>query len=156
MKKQIVYVDLDGVVADFIGGIEKIYPKLKSVPEKTKQKVIDKLCEKNPNIFHTLPEMNGAVESVKKLMLHYDVYFLSTPMWDVPESYTAKRHWVEEKFGLAAKKKLILTHRKDLAIGDFLIDDRLKNGVEGFKGKHIHFGQAPFETWDKVLKYFKI
>jgi hypothetical protein len=39
--------------------------------------------------------------------------------------------------------------------GDYLIDDRIANGVESFKGTHVHFGQPGFENWDKVIKYFE-
>jgi phage terminase small subunit len=32
--------------------------------------------------------------------------------------------------------------------------DRLKNGVDKFPGIVIHFGQSPFENWNKILDYF--
>ena len=32
------------------------------------------------------------------------------------------------------------THRKDLLIGDYLIEDRLANGAKDFKGELINFG----------------
>ena len=35
---------------------------------------------------------------------------------------------------------MIITHRKDLLIGEYLIDDRLANGAEHFRGKLISFG----------------
>ena len=81
------------------------------------------------------------------------MYFLSTPMWDIPESYTDKRLWLEKYYGDLAKKRLILTNRKDLAIGDYLIDDRLKNGSEKFKGKFIHFGTRTFPDWETVIAF---
>ena len=86
-------------------------------------------------------------------MEHYDVYFLSTPMWNVPNSFPGKRIWIDKHFGEAAEKRLILTHRKDLNMGEYLIDDRLRNGVDKFTGEHIHFGQKGFETWAEVLEY---
>ena len=48
---------------------------------------------------------------------------------------------------------MILTHNKNLSIGDFLVDDRLKNGVDKFKGEHIHFGTEKFPDWEVTLKY---
>ena len=51
------------------------------------------------------------------------------------------------------QKRLILTHRKDLLIGDYLIDDRLKNGAGEFKGELIHFGTIKFPDWKTVLEY---
>jgi 5'(3')-deoxyribonucleotidase len=76
-------------------------------------------------------------------------------MWDIPESYSDKRLWLEKFYGNLAKKRLILTNRKDLAIGDYLIDDRLKNGSEKSKVKFIHFGTKSFPDWDSVVKYLK-
>ena len=37
--------------------------------------------------------------------------------------------------------------------GDYIIDDRLKNGVDKFDGKHIHFGTEEFTDWESVLKF---
>jgi 5'(3')-deoxyribonucleotidase len=74
-------------------------------------------------------------------------------MWDIPESYTDKRLWLEKYYGDLAKKRLILTNRKDLAIGDYLIDDRLKNGSEKFKGMFIHFGTKAFPDWESVITF---
>lgn len=76
-------------------------------------------------------------------------------MWLVPESFTGKRLWVEEHFGELATKRLILTHRKDLAIGDYLIDDRKANGAGEFTGVHIHFGTEHFPNWRKVREWFE-
>ena len=36
-------------------------------------------------------------------------------------------------------KRIFLTHRKDLLMGDILIDDRTANGAGEFKGKLILF-----------------
>ena len=32
-----------------------------------------------------------------------------------------------------------------------IIDDRTKNGVEHFEGRHIHFGTEEFPDWESVL-----
>ena len=56
-------------------------------------------------------------------------------------------------FGNKARKRLILTHRKDLNIGDFLVDDRTKNGAGEFKGELIQFGIDKFPDWAAVKKY---
>jgi len=38
-------------------------------------------------------------------------------------------------------------------MGDYLIDDRTANGVDEFKGEHVHFGTAAFPDWDSVVSY---
>ena len=55
--------------------------------------------------------------------------------------------------GDPAYKRLILTHNKQLNIGDYLIDDRTKNGAGEFTGEHIHFGTEKFPDWKSVLDY---
>lgn len=145
---KILYIDMDGVIADFDKGVQYLEPGMPWDREN-----VDRVCESNSRVFETLPEIEGGIEAVRKLMNKYDVYFLSTPMCNVPDSYAGKRIWVREKFGKLADKRLILTHRKDLAIGDILIDDRLTNGSEGFKGEFIHFGTENFPNWETILNY---
>lgn len=152
MKKRILYIDMDGVIADFDSAIQRHAPLFKTDPT-IDQAIVDSICEENPRIFYGLDPLPDAIDSVKHLMDHYEVYFLSTPMWTVPNSFTDKRLWIEHYFGDKGTKRLILTHRKDLCIGDILVDDRLKNGSENFKGIHIHFGQPMFPNWEIVYEH---
>ena len=159
LKKKVLYIDMDGVVADFWKAIQINQPKIddkKYFPVYADQeKEVDAICERNPHIFKYLSPIEGAIEATKPLFEKFDVYFLSTPMWDVPESYTDKRLWLEKHYGNLAKKRLILTNRKDLDIGDILVDDRLKNGAKDFKGIHVHFGTKEFPDWESVVNFLK-
>lgn len=72
-----------------------------------------------------------------------------------------KRLWIEKHFGEIFYKKVIITHRKDLLIGDYLIDDRIANGAGNFKGAHLHFGwnyinnkDNIYPNWEAILTYF--
>ena len=38
--------------------------------------------------------------------------------------------WVKKYLGSHAKKRLILTHHKNLSLGDYLIDDRITTAVK--------------------------
>jgi 5'-nucleotidase len=82
------------------------------------------------------------------------VLIASTPSWSSPSSWSEKRVWVEEHLGDAGKKALILTHRKDLLVGHYLIDDRTKNGAGEFPGTLILFGSPGFPDWRSVRKFF--
>ncbi len=159
MSKKILYIDMDGVIADFDHAIKSFCPELETsdkFPDYESRSVkVNEICESNPNIFHTLLPIHGAIPSVKRLMEIYDVYFLTTPMWNVPESYIGKRIWLENHFGEESMNRLILTHRKDLNIGTFLVDDRLRNGVDRFTGEHIHFGTPKHPDWRTVLFYLE-
>jgi 5'-nucleotidase len=152
LKEEIVYVDMDGVIADFDKAIRKIHPTCFELEDGDERgRIIDEICEADIRIFQSLEPMDGGIEAVKLLDKYYTTYFLSTPMWNVPESFTDKRLWIEKHFGAFGTKRLILSHRKDLNRGAFLIDDRIKNGVAEFKGKHIHFGTKEFPNWSSVL-----
>ncbi len=155
-KKKIVYYDLDGVVVDFKKGLFKAASIHQTAPFRiSDEKDIDELICKTEGFYENLPAIPGAVEAVKEVMELFEVYFLSTPMWGDPRSYTGKRIWVEKHFGDAATKRLILTHRKDLAIGHYLVDDRTKHGAGEFKGVHIHFGTEAFPDHKSVCEYLK-
>jgi 5'-nucleotidase len=156
--KKTLFLDMDGVIADFDLGIKCLVPGLDTGGEtqadyEIRSKLVDEICEANPTIFHDLPPIPGAIETVNKLFELFDVYFLSTPMWNVPDSYTGKRIWLEKHFGDKVIKKLILTHRKDFICGDILVDDRHKNGAGEFNGEFIHFGSALFPNWESVFNY---
>ena len=51
---------------------------------------------------------------------------------------------------------MVITHRKDLCLGDYLIDDRGKNGTSEFTGEWIEFGSEKFPNWNSVLVYLGI
>jgi 5'-nucleotidase len=153
MEKKIVYVDMDGVVADFEKAICEQVPHWHQLSEDEQGALTDEVCGANPGFFEKLEPIKDAINSIHRLMEKYEIYFLSAAMWNVPTSYTDKRIWIENHFGLAFKKRLILTHRKDLNMGDYLIDDRTRHGVDRFKGKHIHFGTETFPHWEAVCAY---
>ena len=48
---------------------------------------------------------------------------------------------------------MVITHCKHLCKGDFLIDDRDKNGAAEFEGELILFRSERFPNWDSVVEY---
>jgi 5'(3')-deoxyribonucleotidase len=160
MNKKILYIDMDGVVANFDKKILSINPSIGTLTShapnyEERFVMVEKVMVENPRLFTELEPIEGSIEAVKRLWKHYDIYFLSTPCWMLPESYTDKRLWIGQHFGEEAKDRLILSQRKDLCIGDYLVDDRTANGAGEFTGKHIYFGYAHsvFPTWVEVETY---
>ena len=136
---------MDNVIVDFQSGINELSHDLK---EK-----FDGRLDEVPGIFSKMIPIENAVESVKELSKVFDTYLLSTAPWDNPSAWSDKIIWVKKYLGEVAYKRLILSHHKNLNKGDYLIDDRTKNGADKFEGEHIHFGQAAFPTWNEVLDY---
>jgi 5'(3')-deoxyribonucleotidase len=97
--------------------------------------------------------MSEAIESFETLATHYDTYILSTAPWGNPSAWIDKVLWVQKYLGKPAYKRLILSHHKNLNDGHYLIDDRTKNGVDRFRGEHIHFGTERFPDWKAVVAY---
>ena len=152
-NKKILYIDMDGVVANFEKGIKQYLQEWDSLSDDQKGDKTDEVCGNANNFFLDLHPIEGAIDAINKLAIIYETYFLSAAMWNVPESYTEKRLWIEKHFGDSFRKRLILTHRKDLNMGDYLIDDRTSHGAGDFKGKHIHFGKEEFPDWSSVEKF---
>jgi 5'-nucleotidase len=134
---------MDGVLCDFEGAVN-------AHPNRDKYKnKIDCI----PGIFKDLEPLPGAIEAFEYLWDVFDVYILSTPPWNNPDGWIHKREWVE-KYIPKAKKRLILSHHKNLNRGDYLIDDSHYRGQADFGGEWIHFGTPDYPNWESVLLYF--
>jgi len=142
-NKKIVYIDMDGVLCDFWSAVES-HPDRKNYSKST----VDMI----PGIYDDLKPMPGAIEAFEKLFEDFDVYILSTPPWRNPEAWIHKRAWIE-KYIPKAKRRLILSHHKNLAKGDILIDDTNYRGQSKFEGEWIWFGKGKFKGWTEVVEY---
>jgi len=148
--RKTLFVDLDGVVADFEKNAKEHAERLGITFEKFISK---KMYHSTPEFYLQLELMPGAKETIKKLDEKYEIVFLSAPSWGNVDSFTEKRLWIEKYFGDWGKKRMDLSFRKGHYMGHYLIDDRLKYGAGDFIGEHIMFGTNPFETWAEVEKY---
>lgn len=154
-----IFIDMDGVIVDLSQNINRWFDNHPNLKEKYKN-----FPDHIPGIFRDPKPIKDSIESIKKLCSteKYNILIASSSPWGNPQSSTDKRFWIEKYFGDIFHKKLILTHRKDLLRGDYLIDDRLKNGAGEFKGKLLRFGtdwetgeKNEFPTWKEILNFFE-
>ena len=136
---------MDNVLVDFPSGISKLSQEVINEYESNLDEV--------PNIFSLMEPLEGAIDSFKILSQRYDTYILSTAPWKNSSAWSDKVKWVKKYLGESAYKRLILTHHKNLNYGDYLIDDRTKNGAGEFKGELIQFGTDKFSDWKSVCSY---
>tara|TARA_B100000575_G_scaffold148723_1_gene118630 strand:+ start:4090 stop:4563 length:474 start_codon:yes stop_codon:yes gene_type:complete len=151
-----VFIDMDGVIVNLSENIRIWF----STHPHLKKKYIN-FPDHIPGIFRDPLPIKGSIKSIQ--ILHesskYDLFIATSSPWGNPGASTDKRYWIEKYFGTIFHKKLFITHRKDLLIGDFLIDDRLKNGAEKFNGELLRFGvdwqtgeKNQYPDWDSILK----
>lgn len=148
MEKKRLYIDMDNVLVDFSSGIDKLSPEVRRQYEGSFDQV--------PGIFGMMDPLVGAIPAFSELSELFDTYILSTAPWDNPSGWSDKLLWVKQHLGDLGHKRLILSHHKNLNYGEFLIDDRLKNGADKFPGEHIHFGTEKFMDWEAVLNYLRV
>ena len=143
--KKILYIDMDNVLVDFPSGVSKLSKEVISEYESNLDEV--------PNIFSLMEPLEDSIDSFGILSQRYDTYILSTAPWKNSSAWSDKVEWVKKYLGQSAYKRLILTHHKNLNHGDYLVDDRKKNGADKFKGELIHFGTEKFPNWKSICSY---
>ena len=145
--KKIVYVDMDNVLVNFESGIQQL-------TKETQEAYAGRLDEV-PGIFGLMEPLEGGIEAVRYLAEHFEVYMLSTATWENPSAWSDKLLWIKRYLPKVGFKRLILSHNKHLNAGDYLIDDRTKNGAGQFKGELLQFGQPDFPDWKAVISYLQ-
>ena len=137
MGKLTIYIDMDGVLANF---------------EKAARELPAGVSRPDLHLdFSKFEPMPGAIEAVEKLIdMGHDVYIATTPPWNNPAAWGQKRNWVEKNLP-QLKRKMFLTHHKNLLKGDILIDDTTYRGQKDFEGEFMHFGIGPNKmNWPQI------
>ncbi len=160
-----VYLDMDGVLADFFGGVEKMYGVehwKQLTNDKTKdlkKEVIDRIT--GTNFFATLPKFDSAdslIDMVKKFTGGNFSINTSPLRGDNENSGKHKKTWISNN--IAQPDEIIVTGRKesyakDKASGtpNILIDDRPIN-IEKWQsaGGYGILYQANRDSLEKVKK----
>ncbi len=83
-------------------------------------------------------------KAVRMLIEHYQVYF-------VAEEEATTQSWLTEYIGVPAWRHLIVTHRRDLLYGDYLIAKDKKGDT---MATLLEYGSDTFKTWDAIIDYF--
>ena len=103
MEREIVYVDLDGVLAKFPENLSEVDS---SIAESCK-----KWCEETgehhsdfEGLFSTFKPMNGADEAISRLLQKFEVYILSTAPWKNVSSFTVNEFGWKKIYQVCLRK----------------------------------------------------
>jgi len=143
MNKKVIYIDMDGVISDFDKEHKRLEVEKGSAIHRP-DLVID---------FRILDVIEGAGEALRRLNQDFDIYIASTPSWSRPETWGHKRDWIVKHFPWL-KRKIILTHHKNLLKGDLLIDDSRWRGQPDFEGTWFWFNKdSDNKNWEGCLEW---
>ena len=131
-----VFLDMDGVVADFFGEYAKIAKaeNYRTIPGKLREPVLDKMI--GSDFFYRLPKFPTAdklVDMLTKTFGHYNI--CSSPLrGDHENSDQMKRAWIKENLNPQPKRIVITPNKPQMAPAvqedgtpNILIDDRNTN-----------------------------
>ncbi|MBR1872544.1 MAG: esterase [Bacteroidales bacterium] len=101
-----------------------------------------------------MPE-NSAVKAFRHLGERYDVWILASAPYNMPSRWQDAVLWADEHIGVPAWNKVLVSNRKDLVLGDYLIDKYPRRYGNGdFMGTFIQYGSDTFKTWEDILGFF--
>ena len=141
-KTPIIHVDMDDVLCDYKAAFINDYRKNPGI----------KYPQSIQGFYIGLEPLPGAIEGIKFLEEHFELYIATRPSYMNPHCYTEKRLWIEKHLGLDTCKNLAFTPNKNLLIGEYLIDDM---PWTGFGGTQLLFGSEQYPNWTSIVNYFK-
>jgi 5'(3')-deoxyribonucleotidase len=147
-QKQKIFVDMDGVLCNFLAAYLKYKQERPEIEFPQSQYAF----------FAELDPIPGAIESFKTLENHYEVYVLTRPSNYNLHCFTEKAFWIKKHLGFHVLENLIMACDKSIVNGKghILIDDTLQAGQLDFEGEFIHFGSEKFPDWNTIVKYLTI
>jgi 5'(3')-deoxyribonucleotidase len=138
-----VYLDMDGVIADFIGKMIENYP---NETEASFRKIPDDkfwpMVMAIDDFWHDLPLMPDAKNMFKFLYHNYDLEILSSPSKHDSRSLLGKHYWLNKHFSKTKysyeRNFVRAKNKKDFADSNSILIDDLEKNIKEFKSAGGH------------------
>jgi len=134
-RRKRVFVNMDNVLAD-------------SLSEEDKQDY-----EMHKMIIDRIDDIPKAINAISELQKYFDLYLLITDSCNNSSVLSDKVKWITHNLGSMLKEHIIITCRKDLCKGDYLIDGQENKGASDFEGEWIRLGSECYPDWHTVVLY---
>lgn len=149
MKSQIILLDCDCILSDFIESALKLIKEKTGKVFKSEDiqsssdvfkalniievsHILDDAVNSDNFCYNMLPKP-GAIKAVKKLKQMGDIYVVTSP-FDARNWVYERTHWLENVFDIS-KERIIFTKAKHMIRGDIMIDD-MENNLISWKAVH--------------------
>jgi len=104
---------------------------------------------------HNGEAVSASLKAVEYLAQRFDLQFVIGGDADGWEAMEDKRKWMEDSIGVPVWNRTALTTRKDLLLGDYLVDAHPEeNGGDSFMGTVIRLGAPDFRDWEETITFF--
>ena len=167
MKIKTIFLDMDGVITDFVGGVCRALGKAYPYPDETRDytfwhtwpdistKDVSAIC--NQEFWHNLEWMSDGRDTLRSIMdtLGLEkIYLFTQPMPNL-ESSTGKMMWINDNLPIYLSRTIIITldvPKSFLARPDALLIDDKDENIEEFRAVKGNGILVP-RPWNKLCKY---
>ena len=95
---------------------------------------------------------SSMLKAVEMLIENYQVYFVGQAPTNRHAYLSDTQAWIEQHVSTPAHDHVVFTNRRDMLLGDYLID---VSPAKEFMGARIAFGSDEFKTWEDIIVYFQ-
>ena len=153
IEENVLYCDLDGVLADFEAGVKE---RMKKYPHELNRNHMWITLRKTPKFYANLPWMPEGKALWAAIKDYNPVILTGCPRGGWSED--DKRAWCARELGPEIKVITCKTDDKPLYCGegDILIDDRdvIKDEWIAKGGKYVHYAEGNLEHYVNLIKEY--